>query len=84
MTEYELGLILQEHYKNAPNGYKVAAIHYFGLQYAAVIKDNNLSISNITTAAKIPNSYNVEISKMLKLKEYLLMNKGSFMVIDNV
>jgi hypothetical protein len=71
MTEYQLGAILKEMYDNAPKGEQVAHIHLFGIKYAQVIADNDLSIKQILVAAHLNQSYCTEISKGMKLSKFV-------------
>lgn len=72
MTAKELGLKLENMYKNAPNGNKVTYIHYFGIKFAEEIKKN--SPSEIVKYANIPESYKIEIAKAVSLADVLNEN----------
>lgn len=72
MTVKELGLKLENMYKNAPNGNKVTYIHYFGIKFAEEIKKN--SPSEIVKYANIPESYKIEIAKAVSLADVLNEN----------
>ncbi|MGI6366637.1 MAG: HTH-like domain-containing protein [Bacillota bacterium] len=71
MTENQLGQILKEMYENAPNGYKVANIHFFGVKYAKTIMDYGYSSSDIIRASGLNPSYATELSKGIKLARYV-------------
>jgi len=71
MTLNELGEKLHEMYSDAPKGDAVAMIHLFGIRYANEIKIGNYSKKDIANAARIPESYGTEISKGVKLAQYL-------------
>jgi hypothetical protein len=71
MTLKELGEKLSEMYNNAPSGYSVAMIHLFGIKYANEILLSRFSKKDIANAARIPESYGTEISKGVKLAEYV-------------
>jgi len=72
MTENELGKILREMYDNAPEGYKAANIHLFGVKYATVILDNNFKATGIVRASGMHQSYSAEVSKGIKLARYVI------------
>ncbi|HZK53743.1 MAG TPA: hypothetical protein VFC84_06085 [Desulfosporosinus sp.] len=72
MTENELGKILREMYDNAPAGYQVANIHFFGVKYASIILDNNFKTTEIIRASGIKPSYSTEVSKGIKLARYVI------------
>jgi hypothetical protein len=72
MNESELGRTLREMYDNAPKGYQVANIHLFGIKYASIILDNNYKISDIIHASGINKSYVTEVSKGIKLAQYVV------------
>jgi len=71
MTENELGQILKEMYRNAPHGYQVANIHLFGVKFASVINKNHFNVKNIVSFAELNPSYASEVSKGIKLSEYV-------------
>lgn len=72
MTENQLGQILKEMYENAPKGFKVANIHFFGVKYAKTIMDSGYSPSDIIRASGINPSYSTELSKGIKLARYVV------------
>ena len=72
MTVNELGKILSDMYRSAPHGYQVAKIHLFGVKYANVILRNGFSVKEIVTASGISHSYATEVSKGIKLSEYVV------------
>lgn len=72
MTEYELGKILKNMCNKAPQGYKVANIHLFGVKYGNVILKQNLNINEIVNAAALNKSYATEVSKGIKLSRYVI------------
>ncbi|MGO4107890.1 HTH-like domain-containing protein [Paenibacillus sp. YAF4_2] len=72
MNVQELGRILSDMYKKAPHGKQVAKIHLFGVKYANVIQRNNHSIKDIVAASGINISYATEVSKGIKLSEYVV------------
>lgn len=72
MTENELGQILKRMYDNAPQGYRVANIHLFGVKYASIILANNLSVHEIIRSSGLNPSYVTEVSKGIKLSEYVI------------
>ena len=86
MTINELGQILRDMYDNAPDGDKVAMIHLFGIRYSDEImekiienNDNKLSVmkeilknTKLSNKEQMPASYEVEISKGLRLSKYVI------------
>jgi hypothetical protein len=71
MTENELGKVLKGMYDKAPRGYQVANIHFFGVKYAETILKNNFRINKIISASGLNPSYSTEVSKGIKLSEYV-------------
>ncbi|OBZ09042.1 hypothetical protein A8L34_23130 [Bacillus sp. FJAT-27264] len=72
MTVNELGKILSDMYRNAPHRKQVAKIHLFGVKYADVILKNDFSVKEIVAASGINQSYATEVSKGIKLSEYVV------------
>ncbi|WP_339192790.1 hypothetical protein [Paenibacillus sp. FSL W8-1287] len=72
MNVQELGKILWEMYNKAPHGKQVAKIHLFGVKYADIIQRNNYSVKDIVAASGINISYATEVSKGIKLSEYVV------------
>ena len=71
MTLKELGDKLSDMYYNAPKGDAVAMIHLFGIKYASEIKKSEYSKKDIITASGISESYLTELTKGVKLSEYV-------------
>ncbi|RAI94302.1 hypothetical protein DET54_108102 [Paenibacillus pabuli] len=72
MTVDELGEILNNMYRNAPDGDQVANIHLFGVKYADIINRNDFSVKEIVIASGISLSYTTEVSKGIKLSKYVV------------
>ncbi len=72
MTLNELGTKLNEMYNNAPKGDSVAMIHLFVIKYANEIKESEYSKKDIITQSGISASYLTELSKGVKLAEYVI------------
>jgi hypothetical protein len=72
MTINELGNILKIMYDKAPRGHQVANIHLFGVKYASVILRNNFKTIDIVNSAGLNPSYATEVSKGIKLSEYVV------------
>ncbi|MBM6995772.1 hypothetical protein IM700_008840 [Paenibacillus sp. DXFW5] len=72
MNVQDLGKILGDMYNKAPQGKQVAKIHLFGVKYAEVIHKNHYSVKDIVTASGINISYTTEVSKGIKLSEYVV------------
>ncbi|MDX2470794.1 MAG: hypothetical protein QNL04_09510 [SAR324 cluster bacterium] len=77
MNIHELGEALAEMYHNAKGNNKVAMIHLFGIKYAQDISDSGCSKKDIAKAAKIGESYATEISKGVKLAEFVEIKKST-------
>lgn len=75
MTINELGIKLNEMYNNAPKGDAVAMIHLFGIRYANEIKQSNYSKKDIIEQSGISSSYLTELTKGVKLAEYVVPKK---------
>lgn len=71
MNIKELGGKLREMYINAPKGDSVAMIHLFGIIYAEEINNCEYSKKDIIIASGISQSYITELSKGVKLAEYV-------------
>ncbi len=72
MNIKELGLKLREMYVDAPKGDSVAMIHLFGILYAKEINDIENSKKEIIEASGISKSYITELSKGIKLAEFVI------------
>ena len=71
MTLNELAGKLSEMYNNAPKGDAVAMIHLFGIRYASEIKESEYSKKDIIKQSGISTSYLTELTKGVKLAEYV-------------
>lgn len=72
MNVQDLGKTLSAMYNKAPHGKQVAQIHLFGVKYADTIQRNNYSVKDIVAASGINTSYATEVSKGIKLSEYVV------------
>ncbi len=72
MTLNELGTKLSEMYNNAQKGDSVAMIHLFGIKYANEIKESEYSKKDIITQSGISASYLTELTKGVKLAEFVI------------
>ncbi|MEA4823312.1 MAG: hypothetical protein VB111_04265 [Clostridiaceae bacterium] len=70
MTANDLGRILKEMYEGSKTE-KTAMIHLFGVKYAAEIRNNDITPKEILKIAGMPESYQVEINKGIKLAKYV-------------
>ena len=75
MTEVELGQKLKSMYEAAPRGDQVAFIHLFGIIYADSLSNEKLSKREILKNAGLPASYQTEISKGVKLAQYVTVKE---------
>ena len=71
MTEFLLGNILKELYLSAPRGLQAASIHVFAINYANVLENERLSKKEILKVAGLPESYITEISKGVRLAQFV-------------
>lgn len=62
-----LGGILKQAIASAEKGSSMRTLHYFGLQYAKIIQDNNLSKKRIIEEAGKEPSFESELLKMINL-----------------
>lgn len=72
MSIKELGGKLREMYTNASKGEAVAMIHLFGIKYATEINNCKYSKKDIIKASGISESYLTELTKGVKLAEYVV------------
>lgn len=72
MSIKELGGKLREMYTYASKGEAVAMIHLFGIKYATEINNSEYSKKDIIKASGIPESYLAELTKGVKLAEYVV------------
>lgn len=76
MTEVELAHELKSMYENGTvQNEQTTMIHLFGIMYAKVIRDNKFVPRNILRYAEMPESYQVEINKGIKLAKYVNVKK---------
>ena len=73
MNNRELGGKLREMYTNASKGEAVAMIHLFGIKYATEINNSECSKKEIIIASGISESYLTELTKGVKLAEYVIL-----------
>ena len=72
MNRNELGQVLNDMYFNSEDGTAVAMIHLFAIKYAKDIKATGMSMKEIAKAGGINESYGTEISKGVKLANYVV------------
>lgn len=65
--EKQLGQLLKKEKDMAEEKTSTATLHYFGLQCARIIQDNNLDKKKIVENAGLTNSMSEELSKMVRL-----------------
>jgi len=71
MTSIELAKKLKDMYTNAPKGDSTTMIRLFGIMYANELKDCTSSMSDIAELAEIGINYHAEISKGIRLSQYV-------------
>lgn len=76
MTEFELGQKLKTMYNEAPRGDQVAFIHLFGIMFADALSNDRLSKREILKTAGLPESYQTEISKGIRLAQYVTVKEN--------
>ena len=72
MTEFILGNVLKEMYEAALPGEQSLNIHLFGIHYAGIL--SNFGKKRILEIAGLPDSYQAEINKGIKLAQYVDLN----------
>jgi len=71
MKTSELGRVLKEMYKSAPEGEAVTMIHLFGIKYAEIIISSEFTAREIVTEAGLNDSYATEVRKGIKISRYV-------------
>ncbi|MCF6243923.1 MAG: hypothetical protein L3J43_02675 [Sulfurovum sp.] len=71
MTSIELAKKLKDMYNNAPKGDSTTMIRLFGIKYANELKNCTSSMSDIAELAEIGINYHAEISKGIRLSQYV-------------
>lgn len=73
MTELELANELKRMYESGiAQKEQTTMIHLFGIMYAKVIRDNRFTPKNILEYAEMPESYQAEINKGIRLAKYVV------------
>ena len=70
MTVNELAMKLKEMYESS-DGEKTTMIHLFGIMYASEVKECGYTPKDILKIADMPESYQTEISKGIRLSKYV-------------
>jgi hypothetical protein len=71
MSIAELAEVLRDMYNNAPKEEAGLMIRLFGIKYAAEIKKSNYCKEEIIKASGVSEIYLCELSKGVKLSEYV-------------
>lgn len=74
MTLNELAKKLKEMYEGSSTE-KTAMIHLFGVKYAKDIRESGYVPKDILKVAGMPESYQVEINKGIKLSKYVTVKE---------
>lgn len=74
----ELAGVLSEKYNNAPKGDKVLQIHLFAIKFASEIRACDESTAKISEKAGIGSAYGTEISKGLRLADYVSLEDAKW------
>ena len=71
MDEEKLANILREFYDKAKRKQTILMIDLFGIEYGNTIRKNDFSIKRIVQLSEIGDSYITEVTKAVKLSEYV-------------
>lgn len=69
----DLSSILRTMVLNAEKKETTVQYHLFGIMYAREISDSNFSIKEIVENAGLSESYHVEVSKGVKLSQFVVL-----------
>ena len=75
MKQAELSKELRRRYDSAKRSQVILEIDLFGIDFGEVIRNNGFSIKTIVSKAGIQPSYITEVSKGVKLSEYVIRKK---------
>ena len=75
MNEQDLIKILKKEYTSAKRNEKVVSINLFGIKYAADLNQQNCNLKTIAEEATSHHYYNSEISRGIKLANYVKINE---------
>ncbi|MHC1720416.1 MAG: MORN repeat-containing protein [Clostridiaceae bacterium] len=73
ITIDSLGEVLKKMYDSAQKGEKTTMIHLFGVKYAEEIISNRYAPKDILQYACIPETYQTEINKGVRLAKYVVL-----------
>lgn len=82
LTVEQLGTILTDMYNTSEN--KTTATLMFGIKYGPIIKDKGYSAVSIVLASELAESYNVEVSKGVRIYESIRNNEYGIAFYDEV
>jgi hypothetical protein len=68
----QLGMTLRGMYDSAPQGVKTTSIHFFGVKYASEIRDGGFTPREVVHTSGINASYVTELSKGMRLSNYVI------------
>ena len=69
----ELAVVLRERYDKAKRNEAALQIHLFGIEYAKEIRDGDFTIAELVEKAGMGSGYGTEISKAVKLSDYVAL-----------
>jgi len=75
MNEKELADILESYYDRARRNQTILQVDLFGIKFGPIIQENGLSIKKIVQLSGIGNSYITEVTKAVKLSEYVSIKR---------
>ena len=75
MSEEKLSILLRDRYEKAKRNDATLQIHLFGIEYANEIRKSNYPVTKIVERAGIGKGYASELSKGMKLSEYVRIKK---------
>lgn len=73
MDEKELAYILETYYDRAKRNQTILQVDLFGIKFGPIIRANALSIKKIVQLSGIGASYITEVTKAVKLSEYVAL-----------
>ena len=75
MTEESLARELKKRYDRAKRNQTILMIDLFGIEYGSAIRENAHSIKRIVQLSGIGDSYITEVTKAVKLSEYVTLKR---------
>ena len=73
--KYKLANRLREMYDSASHGEQSMMIRLFGIKFADIIRQNGYTPKDLLDLADMPESYQTEINKGIKIAKYVEIKK---------